>query len=114
MEGGKRLPVSLEGGGKAGRRSTCAQALHLPAYPLLPDHLELSFPPPGIASEYSVKCSYLELYNEEITDLLAVGNEVPKVSRAQAGRIGTGATSMAAVPTGQGAARFGPLESQAP
>lgn len=33
----------------------------------------------GIASEYSVKCSYLELYNEEITDLLAVGNEVPKV-----------------------------------
>ncbi|KAL4437763.1 hypothetical protein ABPG77_005675 [Micractinium sp. CCAP 211/92] len=33
----------------------------------------------GIASEYSVKCSYLELYNEEITDLLAVGNDVPKV-----------------------------------
>ncbi|KAL4443980.1 hypothetical protein ABPG75_011717 [Micractinium tetrahymenae] len=33
----------------------------------------------GIASEYSVKCSYLELYNEEITDLLALGSEVPKV-----------------------------------
>lgn len=33
----------------------------------------------GIASEYSVKCSYLELYNEEITDLLAVGADVPKV-----------------------------------
>lgn len=26
----------------------------------------------------SVKCSYLELYNEEITDLLAVGADVPK------------------------------------
>jgi kinesin family protein 11 len=33
----------------------------------------------GIASEYSVKCSYLELYNEEITDLLTVGADVPKV-----------------------------------
>jgi hypothetical protein len=33
----------------------------------------------GLASEYTVKCSYLELYNEEITDLLAVGAEVPKV-----------------------------------
>mgnify|MGYP001810448482 CR=1 FL=1 len=33
----------------------------------------------GIASEYSVKCSYLELYNEEITDLLMVGADVPKV-----------------------------------
>lgn len=33
----------------------------------------------GIASEYSVKCSYLELYNEEITDLLTIGADVPKV-----------------------------------
>ncbi|KAI7844763.1 hypothetical protein COHA_001645 [Chlorella ohadii] len=33
----------------------------------------------SINSEYTVKCSYLELYNEEITDLLAVGADVPKV-----------------------------------
>ncbi|PRW51062.1 125 kDa kinesin-related -like [Chlorella sorokiniana] len=33
----------------------------------------------SINSEYSVKCSYLELYNEEITDLLTVGADVPKV-----------------------------------
>lgn len=35
----------------------------------------------------SVKCSYLELYNEEITDLLAVGADVPKV-RASGGQAG--------------------------
>eukprot|EP00887_Chlorella_sp_A99_P001275 scaffold14.g1275.t1 len=33
----------------------------------------------GLNSEYTVKCSYLELYNEEITDLLAVGQDTPKV-----------------------------------
>lgn len=33
----------------------------------------------GAASEYTVKCCFLELYNEEITDLLAMGNEPPKV-----------------------------------
>lgn len=42
--------------------------------------------PQGLASEYSVKCSYLELYNEEITDLLAVGDNTPKASRGHGGR----------------------------
>lgn len=40
----------------------------------------------GIASEYSVKCSYLELYNEEITDLLTVGTDVPKVCGSNSGQ----------------------------
>lgn len=31
------------------------------------------------ATEYTVKCCFLELYNEEITDLLAIGAEPPKV-----------------------------------
>ncbi|KAI8110594.1 hypothetical protein M9435_002268 [Picochlorum sp. BPE23] len=30
-------------------------------------------------NEFTVKCSFLELYNEEITDLLAIGSEPPKV-----------------------------------
>lgn len=30
-------------------------------------------------SEYTVKCSFLELYNEETTDLLAVGDTVKTV-----------------------------------
>jgi kinesin family protein 11 len=30
-------------------------------------------------NEFTVKCSFLELYNEEITDLLAMGSEPPKV-----------------------------------
>ena len=42
---------------------------------------------PQVATEYSVKCSYLELYNEEITDLLTVGADVPKV-RSQGRRQG--------------------------
>jgi kinesin family protein 11 len=33
----------------------------------------------SINSEYTVKCSFLELYNEEITDLLVLGNDTPKV-----------------------------------
>ena len=33
----------------------------------------------GGVNEFTVKCSFLELYNEEITDLLAGGNEPPKV-----------------------------------
>ena len=33
----------------------------------------------GDSSEYTVKCCFLELYNEEITDLLALGNDPPKV-----------------------------------
>ena len=33
----------------------------------------------GCVNEFTVKCSFLELYNEEITDLLASGNELPKV-----------------------------------
>jgi kinesin family protein 11 len=33
----------------------------------------------GGVNEFTVKCSFLELYNEEITDLLAVGEESPKV-----------------------------------
>jgi kinesin family member 11 len=33
----------------------------------------------GGVNEFTVKCSFLELYNEEITDLLASGNELPKV-----------------------------------
>jgi kinesin family protein 11 len=32
----------------------------------------------GGVNEFTVKCSFLELYNEEITDLLAVGEESPK------------------------------------
>lgn len=32
------------------------------------------------AQEFTVKASYLELYNEEVTDLLALGSEPPKVS----------------------------------
>lgn len=60
-------------------------------------------PPAGIASEYSVKCSYLELYNEEITDLLAVGSEVPKVRVAAAGGPSR-PQGMARVPTEVGAA----------
>ncbi len=43
--------------------------------PLLPTSLN-GFP---VTIPCSVKCSYLELYNEEITDLLAVGADVPKV-----------------------------------
>ncbi|KFM22480.1 125 kDa kinesin-related protein, partial [Auxenochlorella protothecoides] len=31
------------------------------------------------AQEFTVKASYLELYNEEVTDLLALGSEPPKV-----------------------------------
>lgn len=33
----------------------------------------------GGSTEYTVKCSFLELYNEEITDLLYLGSEPPKV-----------------------------------
>jgi kinesin family protein 11 len=33
----------------------------------------------GASSEFTVKCCFLELYNEEITDLLAMGSEPPKV-----------------------------------
>lgn len=33
----------------------------------------------GGLNEFAVKCSFLELYNEEITDLLAAGTESPKV-----------------------------------
>lgn len=31
------------------------------------------------STEYTVKCCFLELYNEEITDLLAMGTETPKI-----------------------------------
>jgi len=33
----------------------------------------------GGCNEYTVKCCFLELYNEEITDLLAMGNDPPRV-----------------------------------
>jgi kinesin family member 11 len=38
-------------------------------------------------AEYTVKCSFLELYNEEITDLLVVGNDTPKVGSGTASLI---------------------------
>lgn len=41
------------------------------------------------AQEFTVKASYLELYNEEVTDLLALGSEPPKVEKKGGGG-GTG------------------------
>lgn len=69
----------------------------------------------GIASEYSVKCSYLELYNEEITDLLTVGADVPKVRQPGATRAvdragwwrGERRKAGAAAPAGAAAAEAG-------
>lgn len=40
------------------------------------------------SAEYTVKCSYLELYNEEITDLLVLGTEATKVRRRRWGQEG--------------------------
>ena len=43
-----------------------------------------------MATEYSVKCSYLELYNEEITDLLASSTATPAAAVAQLAQGGGG------------------------
>ena len=39
----------------------------------------------GQGAEYSVKATFLELYNEELTDLLAVGDDMPMTTMPSAG-----------------------------
>lgn len=59
--------------------SVLLQRLRAPA-PALRTHNQLTWYVIKFCWLRSVKCSYLELYNEEITDLLAVGADVPKAS----------------------------------
>ena len=60
MEGGDR-------GGTDGRQLSEAAGVIPRAINQIFAHLD------SMDSEYTIKCSFLELYNEEATDLLAVG-----------------------------------------